>query len=246
MGTQLTTPGTSVYVISLDDSSTRRQNMTERLGALGIPFQFVNAIDSRGPLADVFDGASVKRFGDIRSICCTLSHRLVHRIIAEGVDPALILEDDAVLSQDFSEVLTASEKLNFDVLKLEGGRHHRRYVSVERLGKYSVEVGMVPSLGSAAYLITPSAALRFCDLAAIDQPPDIAFGDPRLRLRVLELDPFPAVQEHRISNTPVEWHDAGLPFLSKLANSVTKRWRLAQAHGFWMVAAMERTRFRKH
>jgi GR25 family glycosyltransferase involved in LPS biosynthesis len=37
MGTQFTTAGILVYVISLKESETRRQNMAERLGALGIP-----------------------------------------------------------------------------------------------------------------------------------------------------------------------------------------------------------------
>ena len=236
-----------VYVISLRDSVTRRRNMTERLGALGIPFQFVDAIDGRLELPEVFDGAQVKRFGDAGTMGCALSHRFVHRMIAESRSAlALILEDDAVLSDDFGEVLSAATRLQFDVLKLEGGRHHYRYVPVDRLGPYSVEVGMVPSLGSAAYLLTHRGAERFCSLRLIDQPIDVAFGDRRLCLRVLELDPFTAIQEHRISGAPVAWHDDGRSLFAKLSYSFWKRWRLARAHGVGMLAAMELTRFGPH
>ena len=247
MGTRSAIAGIPVYVISLKDCEIRRRNMTERLGALGIPFRFVDAIEGRLELPQVFDGARVGRFGDPGTIGCALSHRLVHRMIAEGEsDLGLIFEDDAVLAEDFGEVLAAAAELEFDVFKLEGGRHHYRYVPVGRIGKYSVEVGMVPSLGAAAYLLTRSGAERFCSLGSIDQHPDVAFGDPRLCLRVLELDPFVAVQEHNLSNAPVEWHDEGRSVRAKLTHSIRKRWRLARAHGLGMVAAMELTRFGKH
>ena len=121
MGTQSMIVGIPVYVISLADSEARRRNMTERLGTLGIPFQFVDAIDGRTErLPDEFDGARVSRFGLPGNIACTLSHRLVHRMIAESADEvALILEDDAVLSDDFGEIVRVAPKLQFDVLKLE-------------------------------------------------------------------------------------------------------------------------------
>ncbi len=76
-----------VYVISLRDSEVRRRNMTERLGALGIPFRFVDAIDGRTQrLPDVFDGARVDRSGfwGESALACAMSQRKVHRMIAEG------------------------------------------------------------------------------------------------------------------------------------------------------------------
>jgi GR25 family glycosyltransferase involved in LPS biosynthesis len=53
-----------VHVISLRDSEFRRRKVTERLGAIGIPFQFVDAIDGRTQrLPDVFEGTRVVRDG---------------------------------------------------------------------------------------------------------------------------------------------------------------------------------------
>src|SRR6266849_9125823 len=111
MGHQAAIAGIPVYVISLKDCQTRRRNMTERLGALGIPFQFVDAIDGRTQrLPDVFDGARVVRdgFWGESALACAMSHRKVHRMIAEGgSDLALLFEDDATLSEDFTEILDA-------------------------------------------------------------------------------------------------------------------------------------------
>src|SRR6266568_1463616 len=132
-GTQSTIVGIPVYVISLKDSDVRRRNMSERLGALGIPFQFVDAIDGRTQrLPDVFDGARVDRngFWGESALACAMSHRKVHRMIADSETRlALVFEDDAQLSEDFAEVLDAAKQCDFDVFKLEG-RRHRRCVKV--------------------------------------------------------------------------------------------------------------------
>src|SRR5229473_5040335 len=100
------------YVISLRDSEVRRRNMTERLGALRIPFQFVDAIDGRTQrLPDVFDGARVVRdnFDSEGAIGCAMSHRFVHRMVASGEsDLALLFEDDARPCEDFPHALEAA------------------------------------------------------------------------------------------------------------------------------------------
>src|SRR6266702_942962 len=110
-----------VYVISLRDSEVRRRSITARLGALGIPFQFVDAIDGRTQrLPDTFDGARVVRdaFWGEPVLACTMTHRM----IAEGESAlALIFEDDADPSPDFLEALALARTLRFDVIKFEGG-----------------------------------------------------------------------------------------------------------------------------
>src|SRR5206468_607675 len=107
METQAAIAGIPVYVISLKDTETRRRNMTERLAALGIPFQFVDAIDGRtARLPGEFDGARIDRSG-FRSeaeIASAMSHRLVHRMIASGEGAlGLVFEDDAEPRLDFPD-----------------------------------------------------------------------------------------------------------------------------------------------
>ncbi len=230
------------YVISLRDSEVRRRNMTERLGALGIPFQFVDAIDGRTQrLPDVFDGARVDRrgFWGESALACAMSHRRVHRMIAERRhDVALVLEDDAKPSDFFPVALSRVIRLcEFDVFKLEGSPH-RRTVSLGRIAPgYSVVVGMTPSMGAAAYLLTKDAAERLCALRVLDQMTDEAFGDPRLALRVLELEPYAAAQDQE-TPTMVNLQSYGpkpaqfrRTILQRLGYSLRKRARLVSAYG---------------
>jgi GR25 family glycosyltransferase involved in LPS biosynthesis len=117
-------------------------------------------------------------------------------MIADGdAATALILEDDAKLDDDFSQVVEKALSFDFDLFKLEGVNIARRRVTIGRIGRHDVIVTVFPSSGAAAYLVRREAARRICELPVIDQVNDLIFGDPRLRLRVLELDPFCAWQD---------------------------------------------------
>ena len=242
-----------VYVISLADAEERRRNMTARLAAAGIPFRFIDAIDGRSQrLPDVFDGARVVRTGfySESALGAAMSHRHVHRMIAEGrSDVALVLEDDAKLAPDIADVLAPAPLLDFDLLKLEGGPRRRRAV-VGRIGRYAVIVGMTPSMGAAGYLIRRAAAARFCSLPVLDQEIDSAFNDFRLSLRVLELDPYAVVQD-RETETLVSFqqYPGGFrrkpSFWERLALPLRKRWRVLRLYGPRVALALELQKFRR-
>jgi GR25 family glycosyltransferase involved in LPS biosynthesis len=241
-----------VYVISLADAHVRRVNMKARLDALGIPFQFVDAIDGRKDrLPDVFDGARVVRegFWGEAPVACAASHRLVHRMIVNGHSEfALVLEDDADLASDFCEVLTGCLQFleahpRVDMFKLEGTLHSRRF-SLGRIAQRSIFVGMYVSGGSAAYLLRRSAAQRFCNLRVMDMAIDVLFGDSRLDLRVFELDPFPAFQDGltpaglsrqfgRYGPAPFHFMSGRRPRFQRLIDSARKRWRMVRVYGAW-------------
>ncbi len=219
--------------------------MTERLGRLGIPFQFVDAIDGRTEhMPDTFDGARIVRdafWGD-PVIACTMTHRMVHRIIADGKSElALIFEDDADPSPDFPEALALARTLRFDVLKFEGGGAWGRRAKLRTIGKYNVMVG-TPSLGAAAYLITRSAAARFCALPVLDQITDVGFGDPRLGLRVLNLEPYPVKQvgPTSLAHGPFREPDKPRPGrFARLALSIRKRAMFVRLYGLRAAIKMD-------
>jgi GR25 family glycosyltransferase involved in LPS biosynthesis len=187
------------YVISLADAEARRRNMTARLAAAGIPFQFFDAVDGRAQrLPETIDGARVVRtlFQTEAGLACTASHRLLQRMIAEGdADTALILEDDAAIADDFVEAVEQALAFDFDVFKLEGINASKRRIEVGRAGRYEVIITSRPSVGSAAYLLRRDAARRICSLPVIDQTSDYVFQDTRLRLRLLEMNPFCVEQD---------------------------------------------------
>jgi GR25 family glycosyltransferase involved in LPS biosynthesis len=230
--------------------------MTSRLEMAGIPFQFIDAIDGRTErLPDQFDGARVVRegFWGESALACAMSHRKVHRIVSNGPEElALIFEDDVKLADDFPETLASAATFEFDVFKFEGGPYWPpavpSRVSVGTINRYSVVVGITPSMASAAYLLTRSAAHRFCSLPVLDQMPDEAFGDPRLALKVLELHPYAVVQD-RETPTMVNlqsYGDAPRQFrrnrVARLLHSMQNHVRIIRAHGPRVALAIEMQR----
>lgn len=187
------------YVISLSDAEGRRSNMTARLAAVGVPFRFVDAVDGRTQrLPDTIDGARIVHtvFKTEAALACTASHRLLHRVIAEGdAETVLILEDDATIPEDFVEAVEQALTFDFDVFKLEGINASKRRITIGRVGRYDVIITNRVSVGSAAYLLRRAAARRICSLPVIDQTSDYVFQDTRLRLRVLEMNPFCVEQD---------------------------------------------------
>lgn len=246
-------PFIPVYVISLSDAVERRRTMTSRLTEAGIPFQFVDAVDGRKTrLPDVIDGARVVRepFSWETVLACMVSHRLVHRMIAEGdADMALVLEDDARLSSDFVDVVRQATKFKFDVFKLEGVNLAKRRLNVGQIGPYEVIVTNVPSVGSAAYVLRRDAARRLHSLPVIDQAPDTVFSDPRLRLRVLEMSPFCARQD---GETETQMRQLANPAyvpqkrrsIRRLVESTRRKLLIAKLHGPATLVRLELQRIR--
>jgi GR25 family glycosyltransferase involved in LPS biosynthesis len=240
--------GIPVYLISLPIAEVRRRNMTQRLGAAGIPFSFVDAIYGRAvPVPDMVDGARVvrARFDTESGLGCTVSHRLLHRVIADGsAEAALILEDDATIPEDFADIIEQALAFDFDVFKLEGVNPSKRRVTVGRLGRYDVVVSSRPSVGSAAYLLRREAARRICSLRVIDQGSDYVFQDPRLRLRVLEMNPFCVEQDGetgtQLRHSPNETYVAQSQWsIRRWIDSLRRKVMLGSIYGPTVLARLE-------
>jgi GR25 family glycosyltransferase involved in LPS biosynthesis len=222
--------------------------MAARLAAARIPFRFVDAVDGRTHrLPDTIDGARIVRtlFSTEAGVACAASHRLLHRAIAEGdADTALILEDDALIADDFADVVERALAFDFDVFKLEGINPSKRRIAVGSVGRYDVIITNRTSVGSAAYLLRRDAARRICRLPTLDQASDYVFQDTRLRLRVLEMDPFCAWQDPatntQLSHSP---NRAYVPenqwALRRMIESVKRKAAIASIYGPKTFARLE-------
>ncbi len=237
-----------VYVISLADAEIRRRNMTARLTAAGLPFEFVDAVDGRSRrLPDQIDGARVVRtlFEHEAGLGSAASHRLLHRRIAQGeAETALILEDDATIPDDFVAIIERALALDFDVFKLEGVNVSKRRITVHRLGRYEVIITHKPSVGAAAYLLRRAAARRICSLPVLDQMSDYVFQDTRLRLRVLEMSPFCVSQDAATdSQIPYMPNPRYVPksrrSVARLVDSLKRKAALASTYGPATLARLE-------
>lgn len=106
-----------IYVINLPRSTKRRKMIESNLNKLGLDFEIFEAVDGRAlpkdKLNNYFDKDFLKNKPDYYSpgvAGCTLSHfELYKKITKEKVESALILEDDAIISDDLPEILPQLE-----------------------------------------------------------------------------------------------------------------------------------------
>ena len=103
-----------IFIVSLKDATQRRQNITKRMKDLGLSFEFFDAVDGRNGLSECYEpmidrNAIKRRLGGMSGgeIACALSHALLYKkIVDENINNTIILEDDVILSDDFSVMVT--------------------------------------------------------------------------------------------------------------------------------------------
>ncbi|WP_349609583.1 glycosyltransferase family 25 protein [Cupriavidus sp. DF5525] len=101
------------YVINLASAQPRRQRISGQLERLGVPFQVFPAVDGRAlpedEVARRYDAAAAAvsyRPMSRGEVGCALSHLGVYRkVLDDGAEFALVLEDDALLGDDLPAVL---------------------------------------------------------------------------------------------------------------------------------------------
>ena len=119
-----------VFVINLPGDTHRRTLMQERLDKTGVPYSFFEAVNGRG-----FDMATAPAY-DSKKRCryfgrdmmpgelgCLLSHRAIYeKMDRENIPCAVILEDDVIFEDNFSDTLLALIKtpVQWDVIRFLG------------------------------------------------------------------------------------------------------------------------------
>ena len=161
------------YVINLDRSPDRRAHMISELKKAGLDYEFVPACDGRD--LDLNDPSVItpemfaKSPFPANHAATSLSHlRCYERMIAQGRDVALVLEDDMVLPADMSELtdavaahLTGSEValLSFTSSEpMKMARESAVQLPHDRTLAFPIDLWKICSGG--AYLITREASER--------------------------------------------------------------------------------------
>lgn len=161
-----------IFVINLNESTERLDNMHSQLSALNLSYERFPAV--RGDLLSLEyfqknypqleeSYHSRQRLGQIGN---RLSHISISKIILQrGYDKACVLEDDVVLDDDFGLFMKYDFSIpyRFDVLKLECIANKKSMVAVEvfkfneRSIVYSIKGGII---GSGAYIINKQGACK--------------------------------------------------------------------------------------
>ena len=102
------------FVVNLERSTVRKQHMQALLAPYGfLDVEYIKAIDGRSlseeELQARFDFKKSKKLYGRRlnagEVGCTLSHRMIYeRILGDGLDYALILEDDITFKRDLNSI----------------------------------------------------------------------------------------------------------------------------------------------
>ncbi|UDQ80197.1 glycosyltransferase family 25 protein [Erwinia rhapontici] len=101
------------FIINLPNSIDRKAFMQEQCHSLGLNFEFFNAVAGKDFTREEVIKHS-RKLTEVRTpgeLGCALSHiELYRKIVTDNIPVALILEDDVVLNEDISSVLSSIEK----------------------------------------------------------------------------------------------------------------------------------------
>ncbi len=179
-----------IFVVSLARAKERREKMRERLNALGLQYEIIDAVDGAtlNPAEYAHNLRQEKfrrKFGREMTpgeIGCYLSHyRLWERIVAEQISCALVLEDDAFPGDDFAAVVADVVLLDFrwDVVHLAAHRPELVEVAFRGLAGRGYVFGRFKRrlVWAHAYLINLAGAKKLLNICReISEPIDHAWG----------------------------------------------------------------------
>ena len=168
-----------LFVISLSRATERRMAIKQRLDVLGLTYQIIDACDGEkmpksdyaSRLNDEFWRINRGRRLSPSEIGCYLSHYGVwQKIVVDKIPHAVILEDDAVLTPDFAEIVRhlCVAPVAWDMIIFHSKNNYAFDSTVydipasnRKLVLYSRRIGQ-----AVAYLITVNAAERLVDYCA--------------------------------------------------------------------------------
>ena len=190
----------NIYIISLESAIDRRNFQIGQLSTLSLDYEFldatsVNNIDSDTYKIHYFDWQRPLKKTEV---ACYFSHKNAWEKVIDDDLPALILEDDALLSNRIPEILSILEKKSSsDFVNLEN-RGRKKFVSKtkERLTNGVNLLGLYQDrTGAAGYILWPSGAKK---LIQCEEKKGIALADAHITacnsLNAYQVEPSPIIQ----------------------------------------------------
>jgi len=156
-----------ILVISLKRSLDRRKQAEKEMQKISLPWTFLDAVD--GSALEVspveYKSNKVKRLQGYaltpNEIGCYLSHKAAWKRCLEKNVPALILEDDFVLSANFEKILNAllNEVTEWSFVRLQG-LYEVDFKKVLEQSEFTLVKNQGDAVGATAYLLKPLVAAR--------------------------------------------------------------------------------------
>ena len=201
-----------IFVINLPDAVERRQFQKDQLTKLGLEYTILDATSAD----DISEATYKKHYFDWQrplrktEVACYYSHRSAWDRVIKSQKPALILEDDALLSLCVPELLdNLNDNENSDLINLENA-YRKKFVS-----RSHIDISCNSKLirlyqdrnGAAGYILWPSGANK---LIQLEKNSGIGLADAHITschtLNAYQVEPSPIIQlsqckAYGISNT---------------------------------------------
>lgn len=189
-----------ILVINLPESTDRLEFQQQQMKRLGLDFEIIRAVSTSHVHERAHYHLALGWERPLRKteIACYLSHHKAWQAVLKRNKPALILEDDAMLSRHVPVLLRELEQhSDCDLVTLEV-RGRKKIVAKQRqelLGDYHLVPLYQDRTGAAGYILWPSGA-KILLAKAKSQSPSLAdaFISSTYELRSFQLEPAAIIQ----------------------------------------------------
>jgi len=157
-----------IFILNLPNAIDRRQFQEKQMSKLGLDYEILKATS----IHDITNETYAKHFWDWQrplrnaEVACYLSHRSVWQKIIDNNMPALILEDDALISKYTPEILNSINELSSaDLIQLEvrGRKKLIKKQGLAILSTHSLYRLYQDRTGAAGYVLWPSGAQKLLE-----------------------------------------------------------------------------------
>lgn len=190
----------NIFVINLTSATERREFQQKQLTKLDLDFEFINATT----VSDIDEETYQKHYYDWQrplqktEVACYYSHKNVWKKIIQNNKPALILEDDALLSKCVPELLSDLDgRKNIDLINFEN-RSRKKFIAKtnENIACDSKLLMLFQDrTGAGGYILWPQGAKK---LIQCEQQKGIAITDAHItachNIKAYQVEPTPIIQ----------------------------------------------------
>ncbi|KQV30732.1 glycosyl transferase [Rhizobium sp. Root1203] len=191
-----------ILIISRQAEETRRRFQQQQMKKLGLDYEFLDAFEA-GDLSDDDCQTAANSWPSPtlrQDVACFTSHRMAWQAVVDRGEKTLILEDDAVLSEDIADALRAIGDRNDDWncaydLEFVPLPHilAKSWSWIDRGRRFRATRVFQNRLGLAGYVIGPRAAAKMLEDTGSYALVDAYFWH-RSWLKAYQIEPAPVIQ----------------------------------------------------
>lgn len=190
----------NIYIINLKNQTERRAFQQRQFKKLDLDCEFLEAVTANDIDEETYKKHYYDWYRPLRKaeIACYFSHQKCWQKVISTNTPALILEDDAILSKDTKKILNIlKNNAEVDLVDFEivNKKKHLSKTSKKLIDNYQLSAIYFNSAGAGAYLIHPSGAQKLLNEEA---KKGIAPTDHRIKhcqhLKSFQIEPALSIQ----------------------------------------------------